>query len=84
MIHGVIPAQVSARTSIYLDVRETKHPSRTSESVRCLSCRRVYDKPAEGGTANSNPGCPACGYVGWLSVLVPVPEQPGYDAPATA
>jgi len=42
------------------------------ESVRCLECGSVYAKPAGGGTARDNPGCPDCGYVGWLSVSVPV------------
>jgi hypothetical protein len=42
------------------------------ESVRCLECGSVYAKPAGGGTARDNPGCPECGYVGWLSVSVPV------------
>jgi predicted nucleic acid-binding Zn-ribbon protein len=42
------------------------------ESVQCLECGSVYVKPAGGGTARDNPGCPDCGYVGWLSVAVPV------------
>jgi NAD-dependent SIR2 family protein deacetylase len=36
------------------------------ESVRCLECGAVYAKPAGGGTARRNPGCPDCGYVGWI------------------
>jgi hypothetical protein len=28
----------------------------------------VYPKPATVGTAGSNPGCPACAYVGWIPV----------------
>ena len=43
-------------------------------SVRCLECGAVYAKPAGGGTARDNPGCPECGYVGWLSVGVPLSE----------
>ena len=35
-------------------------------SVRCLSCGTVYPKPTALGTAESNPGCPRCGYVGWV------------------
>jgi predicted nucleic acid-binding Zn-ribbon protein len=35
--------------------------------VRCLECGHVYGKPTAGGTTLSNPGCPACGYVGWIS-----------------
>ena len=47
-------------------------PLTVIESVRCLECGSVYAKPAGGGTARDNPGCPDCGYVGWLSVSVPV------------
>jgi hypothetical protein len=36
------------------------------ESVRCLDCGAVYAKPRDGGTLNQNPGCPDCGYVGWV------------------
>ena len=35
-------------------------------SVRCLACGTVYPKPSSIGTAESNPGCPRCGYVGWV------------------
>ena len=35
------------------------------QSVRCLECAAVYTKPAGGGTAATNPGCPECGYLGW-------------------
>ena len=35
-------------------------------SVRCLGCGLVYPKPSGGGTSESNPGCPRCGYVGWV------------------
>lgn len=42
------------------------------ESVRCLECGTVYAKPTRGGTFRANPGCPECGYVGWLSVSVSV------------
>lgn len=41
------------------------------ESVRCLECGFVYAKPTGGGTAAKNPGCPECGYVGWLAVSIP-------------
>ena len=37
------------------------------ESVRCLDCGAVYVKPAGGGTVRENPGCPDCGYVGWVA-----------------
>ena len=36
------------------------------ESVRCLECGVVYAKPSSGGTVQANPGCPDCGYVGWV------------------
>ncbi len=42
------------------------------ESVRCLECGAVYAKPAGGGTVRANPGCPECGYVGWLALSIPV------------
>jgi predicted nucleic acid-binding Zn-ribbon protein len=42
------------------------------ESVQCLECGAVYAKPSRGGTARSNPGCPDCGYVGWVAVHVPL------------
>jgi len=35
-------------------------------TVRCLGCGRAYAKPERAGTADSNPGCPSCGYVGWV------------------
>jgi predicted nucleic acid-binding Zn-ribbon protein len=36
------------------------------ESVLCLDCGEIYSKPSHGGTAVTNPGCPACGYAGWI------------------
>ena len=45
------------------------------ESVRCLECGEVYAKQVAGGTVDQNAGCPACGYVGWLPVTLPV-ERP--------
>lgn len=36
------------------------------ESVRCLECGALYAKPSGGGTVRENPGCPDCGYVGWV------------------
>ena len=44
------------------------------QTVRCLECGAVYSKPAAGGTVLANPGCPECGYVGWLSMAIPVNE----------
>ena len=51
------------------------------ESVRCLECGFVYSKPSDGGTARQNPGCPECGYVGWMATErpqsrpAPAPQQ---------
>ena len=41
------------------------------ESVRCLDCGAVYAKPAGPGTVRANPGCPECGYLGWLAASIP-------------
>ncbi len=45
------------------------------ENVRCLECGAVYSKPARGGTVAANPGCPDCGYLGWLPVTIPVSRE---------
>jgi hypothetical protein len=42
------------------------------QSVRCLECGSVYAKPYRGGTLVVEPGCPECGYTGWLPLAVPV------------
>jgi hypothetical protein len=47
------------------------------ESVRCLECGSIYAKPAGGGTARDNPGCPECGYVGWVSLRTGFTEPVG-------
>jgi predicted nucleic acid-binding Zn-ribbon protein len=41
------------------------------ESVCCLECGAVYAKPLAGGTVRENPGCPECGYVGWMAASPP-------------
>ncbi len=41
------------------------------ENVRCLECGEVYAKPVGGGTVVKNPGCPDCGYLGWIPVSLP-------------
>jgi hypothetical protein len=43
------------------------------ERVRCLDCSTSYSKPADGGTVHENPGCPRCGYLGWIGTGVPTP-----------
>jgi hypothetical protein len=54
---------------------ERKPPSprnlQVVESVRCLECGALYAKPAGGGTVQANPGCPECGYVGWVATERP-------------
>jgi phage FluMu protein Com len=42
---------------------------RPVENVRCLDCGKVYAKPTGRGTLSTNPGCPECGYVGWLPTV---------------
>jgi hypothetical protein len=44
------------------------------ETVRCLECGILYSKPAGGGTVGANPGCPLCGYVGWVPATLPVTD----------
>jgi hypothetical protein len=56
------------------DSGETRPLSRI-ERVRCLNCSASYIKPAGGGTVSANPGCPECGYVGWVLERVPVIED---------
>jgi hypothetical protein len=46
-------------------------PLTVLESVICLECGETYSKPILGGTTQTNPGCPVCGYVGWIPVSVP-------------
>ena len=41
------------------------------ESVCCLECGETYSKPVGGGTVEKNPGCPTCGYVGWIPLSPP-------------
>ena len=49
-------------------------PLSVLESVRCLECSEVYSKPLAGSTVEKNPGCPVCGYVGWIPLKLP-PER---------
>jgi len=46
------------------------------ETVRCLSCDFSYTKPAGGGTVHENPGCPECGYAGWVADSSLTPVEP--------
>lgn len=43
--------------------------------VRCLNCSIAYVKPVGGGTVSANPGCPECGYVGWVLERLPFSED---------
>ena len=65
-------SQVSEQSGVFYDVKTNsgdEAPGLTVlESVRCLECGAVYAKPAGGGTVRRNPGCPDCGYVGWVSI----------------
>ena len=45
------------------------------ESVRCLGCSEIYSKPSAGGTVQKNPGCPSCGYVGWIPLRRPAETE---------
>lgn len=49
------------------------------ENVRCLECGEVYAKPSAGGTVQKNPGCPCCGYVGWIPLSVPLDARRRFD-----
>ena len=46
------------------------------ERVRCLQCGVPYVKPCGGNTMRRNPGCPRCGYVGWIAASVPAGPPP--------
>jgi hypothetical protein len=50
-----------------------------TQTVTCLECGTTYPKPTKGGTTARNPGCPECGYVGWLEVEVTVRVGRGPD-----
>ena len=45
------------------------------QRVRCLGCGVVYVKPSGGGTVSANPGCPDCGYVGWVKDGAPIRRE---------
>ena len=61
-----------------MEKKDETGPLAVYESVRCLECGASYAKPRRGGTTTVNPGCPECGYVGWVSAKVPfrgVPQR---------
>jgi hypothetical protein len=76
----VKPVQVLHPLRIYRHMEPRVDES--GEPVRCLACRLVYVKPASGTTVGRNPGCPQCGYVGWLSVRVPLADPAPPNASA--
>jgi hypothetical protein len=49
-------------------------------SVCCLECGEIYAKPVAGGTVEMNPGCPECGYVGWIPLNPPEQTRPRRSA----
>jgi hypothetical protein len=53
-------------------VMEKGISAKETEMVRCLHCGTVYSQPAGGHDA---PGCPECGYVGWIV------ENPPHQGP---
>jgi hypothetical protein len=60
---------------------ETEIPNLVAvQAVRCLECGETYSKPERGGTVNENPGCPKCGYLGWISASIPVTHR-GHGRP---
>lgn len=58
-----------------MEAADAIRPLAVLETVRCLECGEVYAKPVAGGTVIKNPGCPTCGYVGWIPVNLP--PEPG-------
>ena len=48
---------------------------RPIDRVRCLQCGIAYDKPFGGGTEEQNPGCPSCGYAGWIMASYPLADR---------
>jgi predicted nucleic acid-binding Zn-ribbon protein len=49
------------------------------EQVSCLECGQAYAKRIHGGTAVTNPGCPRCGYVGWIRIPTRSRDEIGAD-----
>jgi hypothetical protein len=49
-----------------VDRPDDSQPRPPSGHVRCVGCGAVYVMPTGRRTASANPGCPQCGYVGWV------------------
>lgn len=58
-----------------LDNGDAFQPLSRIERVRCLGCGVTYVKPTGGGTVWANPGCPDCGYVGWVKEGSPIMRE---------
>jgi hypothetical protein len=59
---------------IYTGMQAAAHvlrPLLALETVCCLECGEIYSKPVGGSTVQKNPGCPECGYVGWIPLSLP-------------
>jgi len=54
------------------------------EGVRCLNCGAVYGKPRAGGTVRENPGCPDCGYVGWVPAAADAVTEESFPSRSVA
>jgi transposase-like protein len=52
--------------------------------VVCLNCGASYVKPSGPSTVSTNPGCPACGYVGWMLASSPIKPRPRVSRPHSA
>jgi len=50
--------------------------------VCCLACGLRYRKPLSGTVSTANPGCPACGYLGWTLDREADPATRSLDKPA--
>ena len=61
-------------------IRHVGFPLKVLENVRCLECGEIYAKPVAGGTVQKNPGCPLCGYVGWIPITRPGEREPPHHS----
>ena len=75
--------QVSPAASIFSFVQDDSATAPdTAVPVRCLDCGAVYAKPDGGGSAPRSPGCPECGYAGWVAAAPRVTAEGRLDRPA--
>lgn len=68
------------RTLLAVEQRQGVGIAQAFEPVRCLACASTYAKPTGRGTAAANPGCPECGYLGWLPFSPEAPLRHRFDA----